>query len=116
MQSTTMAPEFYVQESSAPPIDAFSLSVRRVFDEARGVLLDKHKDYGPLNIARSPGGPLNGLRVRMHDKLARINHLVERNAEPTYESLGDTFMDMMNYSAIGILVLEGNWPTGESDE
>ena len=34
----------------------------------------KHKDYGPKNIAEAPGGALNGLRVRIHDKIARINN------------------------------------------
>lgn len=43
------------------------------------LLLSKHADYGPKNISDSPGGPLNGLRVRMHDKLARINNLVDTN-------------------------------------
>jgi hypothetical protein len=29
----------------------------------------KHQDYGPMNIASAPGGAMNGLRVRMYDKL-----------------------------------------------
>ncbi len=50
----------------------------------------KHKDYGPTNISLSPGGPLNGLRVRMHDKTARINHLIDSGATPENESLRDS--------------------------
>jgi hypothetical protein len=45
------------------------------------LLIKKQKDYGPKNISDSPGGPLNGLRVRMFDKLARINNLVETGAK-----------------------------------
>jgi len=51
------------------------------------------------------------LRVRMHDKLARINNLVDSGVSPEHESLRDSFLDMMNYSAIALMVLDGNWPT-----
>jgi hypothetical protein len=74
------------------------------------LLIKKHKDYGPKNISQSPGGPLNGLRVRMWDKLARINNLVESGVKPENESLIDSFRDMANYSIIAIMVLEGKWP------
>jgi hypothetical protein len=73
------------------------------------LLLTKHADYGPKNISESPGGPLNGLRVRMHDKLARINNLVDTNKNPEHESLEDSFKDMANYAIIGLLVLRGQW-------
>lgn len=73
------------------------------------VLLRKHRDYGPTNISRSPGGPLNGLRVRIHDKLARINHLIDNGATPENEPLADSFLDLANYALIAQLVLAGQW-------
>lgn len=79
-----------------------------ILSEALALLLSKHADYGPRNIADSPGGPLNGLRVRMFDKLARINNLVDR--DPEHESVEDSFIDMLNYSLIALLVLRGHWP------
>lgn len=79
-------------------------------NELISLLLKKHSDYGPSNIAAAPGGALNGLRVRMHDKLARINHLVDNNATPENESLEDSFIDLANYAIIGLLVLRGQWP------
>jgi hypothetical protein len=82
----------------------------RVFDTAGTLLLRKHNDYGPLNVARSPGGPLNGLRVRMWDKVARINNLLDSGVKPSNESLRDSFVDLLNYSAIAIMVLDKNWP------
>ena len=87
----------------------FDLSVWETYDELAELLLKKHKDYGPKNISESPGGPLNGLRVRMHDKLARINNLIDNNKEPENESLEDSFKDMANYAIIGLLVLRGQW-------
>lgn len=90
--------------------DEFISDMWSVMDRAGNLLISKHHDYGPLNIARSPGGPINGLRVRMWDKIARINHLVDSNSAPQNESLRDSFMDLLNYSAIAIMVLDGNWP------
>jgi hypothetical protein len=87
----------------------FRESVDKTFFELEQLLLSKHKDYGPKNISESPGGPLNGLRVRMHDKLARLNNLVDNGTEPEHESLEDTFKDMANYAIIGLLVLRGQW-------
>jgi hypothetical protein len=77
--------------------------------ELMTLLLSKHKDYGPKNISQAPGGAINGLRVRMHDKLARINNLVDSGATPEHESLEDSFKDMANYAIIGLLVLRNRW-------
>lgn len=79
------------------------------------LLLSKHEDYGPKNISQSPGGPLNGLRVRMHDKLARINNLIDKNKDPEHESLEDSFKDLANYAIIGLLVLRNQWDNDEGD-
>jgi len=43
----------------------FEKAVSETFDELKELLIKKHIDYGPKNISDSPGGPLNGLRVRM---------------------------------------------------
>ena len=85
-------------------------TVRDLLDEAGDLLLRKQMDYGPTNISRAPGGPLNGLRVRMHDKIARINNLLDKGVDPQNESLRDSFIDLLNYSAIAIMVLENKWP------
>jgi hypothetical protein len=77
------------------------------------LLVKKQKDYGSKNISQSPGGPLNGLRVRMFDKLARINNLVETGATPENESLRDSFMDIANYATIALMVLDGKWEGSE---
>lgn len=82
-----------------------------IYMDGLEMLVKKQSDYGPKNIALAPGGSLNGLRVRMHDKLSRINHLVDSGAAPENESLRDSFLDMMNYSAIGLMVLDESWPT-----
>ena len=88
---------------------SFPEEVASVFAELEELLLSKHKDYGPKNISQSPGGPLNGLRVRLWDKLARLNNLTDNNSLPQHESLEDTFKDMANYAVIGLLVLRDKW-------
>lgn len=88
----------------------FDTKVLKLAGSNVNLLLSKHKDYGPKNISQSPGGALNGLRVRMHDKLARINHLLDSGATPEHEALADSFLDLANYALIAQLVLRGEWP------
>ena len=83
--------------------------VDETVQELADLLISKHHDYGPKNISQSPGGPLNGLRVRMWDKFARINNLIDNDVDPEHESLEDSFKDMANYAIIGLLVLRGQW-------
>jgi len=96
--------------SNKADTNTFVTDMWEVLDSAGNLLLKKHKDYGPTNISLSPGGPLNGLRVRMWDKTARINHLIDSGATPENESLRDSFIDLLNYSAIALMVLDGKWP------
>ena len=96
--------------NNTPNTNTFVADVWATLDAAGNLLIKKHKDYGPTNISLSPGGPLNGLRVRMHDKTARINHLIDSGATPENESLRDSFIDLLNYSAIALMVLDGKWP------
>ena len=94
---------------SYPDSASFESAVGTTYQELLDLLLSKHKDYGPKNIADAPGGAINGLRVRMHDKLARINNLVDNGKNPEHESIEDSFKDMANYAIIGLLVLRGQW-------
>ena len=97
-QGSTVARELHLE-----------VNLSNLSQELSKLLLSKHKDYGPKNISLAPGGAINGLRVRMHDKLARINNLIDSGASPEHESLEDSFKDMANYAIIGLLVLRGKW-------
>lgn len=91
-------------------IEQFKEVSKPFYSETYQVLVKKQSDYGSKNISQSPGGPLNGLRVRMHDKLSRINNLIDSGATPENESLRDSFLDMANYSIIAMMVLDDKWP------
>jgi hypothetical protein len=86
-----------------------SADVDVILNELATILYKKHEDYGPMNIAGAPGGAMNGLRVRMYDKLARLNNLVDTGDTPNYESIEDTLIDLANYAIIGLLVQRGQW-------
>lgn len=88
----------------------FELDVWETSDELVNLLVSKHRDYGPKNISQSPGGPINGLRVRMWDKMARINNLIETSSDVEHEPLEDSFKDLANYALIGLMVLRKKWP------
>ena len=106
----------YSETNAHKAIDSeFISNVWQILDSAGNLLIRKHHDYGPKNIAHSPGGPLNGLRVRMWDKVARINNLVDSKVNPSNESLRDSFVDLLNYSAIAIMVLDETWPELRND-
>lgn len=91
-------------------IRVFAMMVEKYVEELRSLLVRKQKDYGPLNIANAPGGALNGLRVRIFDKVSRINNLIDTGATPENESLRDSFIDLANYGLIALMVLDGVWP------
>lgn len=86
-------------------------NLQTILNELHNIMITKHEDYGPGNIARAPGGPMNGLMVRMYDKMARLEHLLyhRKGDTPNYESIEDTFIDLANYAIIGLLVQRGQW-------
>lgn len=110
-ESKTALPLFQVAEDILDRLDpVFVGHAVGVYEEALELLLRKNADYGHRNISETPGGPLNGLRVRMHDKWERLNNLMDSGLEPENESLRDSFMDIANYGLIALLVLDGKWP------
>lgn len=97
-------------------------AVDRVLEDARAILLERHRKYGPGNIGR---GGLPGLYVRLNDKLERLWHGIgldrlvaagtvwqaAKSLEPTAtdESIEDAHLDGLNYFAIAELVRRGWW-------
>lgn len=69
-------------------------------DHISSVLVRKQKDYGHENIARF--GRV-GLLVRCHDKVARLENLLGSGKKPENETVADNFLDVIGYSAIGIM-------------
>jgi hypothetical protein len=90
--------------------EALKINASRLYDEQLHVLLEKNVAYSPLNISMAPFGVMEGLVTRISDKYWRIVNLVESPGEVRFESLEDSFGDLMNYAAISTLCLRGQWP------
>lgn len=91
------------------PVGSLLSESYKIADEAIKLLVKKHKDYGPNNISKAPGGPIYGLSVRLHDKVARLSNLTSKNIKPSNETLRDTFLDIVNYAIIALLVIDNKW-------
>ena len=74
-------------------------------ESVQQTLVRKQRDYGHENIRRFG---LQGLLVRIHDKVARLENLLSNGHTPNNESIEDTLLDIVGYSAIGIM-----WERGE---
>ena len=102
--------EIGIKSDSNPGVTpAFRKEVTEIMDELGDLLVRKHADYGPKNISNAPGGAINGLLVRMHDKMARLNNLHYNNKSANYESIEDTYKDLANYAVIALMVLRDKW-------
>lgn len=90
-----------------PEIQNFTASAAGVFDswmlreEITQTLIRKQMDYGPHNIARFGR---HGILVRCHDKIARLKNLhLVRGGSTENEAISDTYVDIIGYSAIGMM-------------
>lgn len=82
--------------SAAGTLDSWMLR-----EDITSTLVRKQMDYGHHNIARFGR---RGLVVRCHDKVARLKNLhLARSGAAANESLTDTYVDIIGYSAIGMM-------------
>jgi len=82
-----------------------------VYEMLSDVLVSKQLDYGPGNINNAPGGAMNGILVRMNDKMERLKNLIYHSeGEPQNESIDDSLVDIANYAVIAMMVRNGSWP------
>lgn len=75
-----------------------------LWQEVIDTVIRKQRDYGKDNILRFGQA---GLEVRVHDKLARLEHLEATGATPENESVADSVLDLVGYSVLGLLVARG---------
>ena len=69
------------------------------------LLCHKQHDYGHNNITNFG---IIGVAVRICDKIARIDNLSKRN-QPTNESLVDSYIDIVGYAMISIMLNEDSF-------
>jgi hypothetical protein len=92
-------------------IEKFLQDSEEVYEELANILGSKQLDYGPGNINNAPGGAINGILVRMNDKMERLKNLTYHSeGEPQNESIDDSLIDIANYAVIAMMVRRGSWP------
>ena len=85
-----------------------------VYEDLANILTSKQLDYGPGNINNAPGGAINGILVRMNDKMERLKNLTYHSeGEPQNESIDDSLIDIANYAVIAMMVRRGSWPANK---
>jgi hypothetical protein len=90
--------------------DVWDSTKKDVWDILKTVISKQH-DYGHQNILRHG---ITGVIVRMCDKVERIKNL-QRRDKPANESLQDSWGDLVGYSIIAVMLLEGTFglPLGD---
>lgn len=79
-----------------------------VLSDISDTLIKKQLDYGPNAIKRFG---LEGIVIRMSDKMERLINLIELKKDPAVdEAIEDTLFDLAGYAVIGLMYLEGNFP------
>lgn len=78
------------------------------FDYISSTVIKKQHDYGPNNIAKFG---LYGLIIRMHDKIARLENLMDSRRgginAVNNESVFDTLTDIVGYSTVAMMWIYG---------
>lgn len=97
-----------VDGSSGDP--ATEAAMLRAFAAAFTIWKVRHRKYGRTNIART--GDV-GCYVRIEDKISRLERWYKRNTDESFadETLVDTWIDILNYAAMGLLSVNKEWPS-----
>ncbi len=76
------------------------------YSEVHAVVCRKQRDYGHKNISRFGR---QGLMVRLHDKVARLENLLGSSRVPNNESIEDNVLDLVGYACIGMMWERGTF-------
>lgn len=83
--------------------------LREVQDEALELFTKKNNDYGDSFTEHGHIGVL----IRIHDKLKRITSITKNGIEVNDESLRDTLIDLHNYSAMAVILMDEEQTDGK---
>jgi len=70
------------------------------------LLASKQHDYGCENVLKFG---VEGIRVRLCDKISRYYNLLKRGVDPVNETLADTLKDMVGYCVLHVMVQQNQF-------
>lgn len=70
------------------------------------LLASKQRDYGHDNINRFG---IDGIKVRISDKICRLRNLLARGEEASNEAIEDTWIDLIGYATIATMLTNGTF-------
>lgn len=88
--------------TSIAHVDVTSMSLMRVAAKVIDLVMRKNKDYGDAWQMQG----INGVLVRVCDKLYRIGNVMGSEALIVSETVEDTLIDAVGYCLLGLLYLE----------
>ncbi len=77
------------------------------------LLASKQHDYGHSNIERYGE---QGVKIRVSDKVCRLRNLLDKDADAANESIEDTWLDIIGYSVIAIMLANGTFSLPLADD
>jgi hypothetical protein len=100
----------------------FFKSIEKTYEDGLALIKIKNSDYGadtdPFKNFRSAGtinlSPEKALLVRILDKISRIDNLLDKPNAVKDETVEDTLLDLVNYSAILKALIESKNEYGDS--
>lgn len=93
----------------------FEKQAKEILDSVLKVLVEKNKMYSGASFDLG----LVGNYVHLHDKENRIKSLIEKmyaKQEISFESIEDSYRDLIGYSVIGLIILNSEKKGVEDDE
>lgn len=84
----------------------FEEALQAIAKEVVELVIAKQHDYGHGNILAF--GEF-GVLVRTSDKLERLKNLLKSNTEPENETIEDTWMDLVGYSLLALMLRRGTF-------
>ena len=79
--------------------------LKEIQDECRDIFAKKNKDYGDSFETHG----IIGVLIRISDKISRATNITKNGVTlVSDETLRDTLLDLHNYAALGIMVLDSN--------
>jgi len=81
--------------------------LKEIQDECRDIFAKKNKDYGDSFETHG----IIGVLIRISDKISRATNITKNSVTlVSDETLRDTLLDLHNYAALGIMVIDASNP------